>query len=715
MSENPLFSSQWHRVRDVCPRLAGDVTVSRHVYRGRTAYVLHRRATADCHRLDAVSFELVDRLDGEISVGTLWEKAIIERDLDAPTQDEWIGLLAALHASELIIVDRRVPEERLFDQRKRHQVSERRQRYLNPLYLRFALHDPERWLSSLTPLAEHLFSRNARLIWLILMAWALVTGILHAEQLWKDVTDTATLNSRSAILFFLLYPPIKLLHEFAHALAVKRAGGEVHETGIALMVLLPLPYIDASASALFADKYDRMLVSAAGIIVELACAAVGVVLWANTNGVLQDIGLVMFMTGSISTLLLNGNPLLKFDGYYLLADWIEIPNLASHSRRVVLGRLRGLVSGTTERSTRDEDKRERVWLYSYGFCSAIYRTVLMLSIAWVLSDRWFFLGAMLAVFALIIAIIVPAWRMLSALVKDPVFHTARSAITVGVLPFMLIATTMWLPLPHSNVVPGVVWIPDDAIVRVTGDCIVSNVYVRPGSTVKAGDNLFTCEEPGASDKLEEFIARVDELKVRRAGAVAREPLLVKTLDSQIEAGMAAVDDLDARIESKILKASVDGLFDIVDTSVLLGRSLNRGQVIGYVIPPDERTVRLAIDERWISRFDNELRSVAIRLLDTDGQAGIYNSAVLKRTPKATRMLPSAALSTYGGGLFVADESGDGRLLKEAVFDVELVWPEAAGSAAVGSHVGVRLVYAPTPLSVRIGTSLRQAFTDRIAS
>lgn len=715
MSNSSLFSAQWHRVKDVCPRLASDVTVSRHVYRGRTAYVLHRLATAACHRLDVMSFELIDRLDGEISVGQLWERAIVERDENAPTQDEWIGLLAELHAAELIVVDRRVPEERLFDQRQRHQAAERRQRYLNPLYLRFALHDPDKWLSKLIPVANHAFSRKAGLIWLLLMSSACVIVISHGDRLWSDMTDGSVLNARNTVLFFLIYPPLKMLHEFAHALAVKRADGEVHETGIALMVFLPLPYVDASASALFADKYDRMLVSAAGILVELACAAVGVLLWVNTQGMLQEIGLVMFMIGSISTLLLNGNPLLKFDGYYLLADWVEIPNLAARSRRAVLQHLRSLVSGITEPRRRDEDTLERVWLHSYGVCSALYRTLLMLTIAWMLSDRWLFIGVLLALAVVLLAVLVPGWRTVSALIKDPVYRSRRSVLLAGAMPVLVILFVFWIPVPHSRVVPGVIWIPDEAVLRAQSNCDIRGVFVQPGSDVKAGDRLFMCEDPEALARSAELVARVDELQVRRAGAAARDPLALHSLDAELKASEAALQDTRERINATVLTAKFDGRFDVVDTSALQGRSLNRGDVVGYVIPPDTRTVRLAIDQEWITRFDHELESVTLRVTAADGGAEQYDTTVLQRTPKATYRVASAALSTYGGGLYTAEPNGDGRLLTEAVFDVELEWPAAAGFAAVGSHVGVRLVYAPAPLSQRVSTTLLQAFADRVES
>lgn len=715
VSTGSLFSAQWHRVRNVCPRLASDVTASRHVYRGRTAYVLHRRATSAFHRLDVRSFELVDRLDGDISVGQLWEQAIAKRDQDAPTQDEWIALLAELYAAELIAVDRRVPEEKLFDQRQKYKKIEKRQRYLNPLYLRFALHDPNTWLNRFVPLAKRLFSRTAGLIWILLILLASASAIAHGEQLWIALTDGSLLNSQNTLLFVMIYPPLKALHEFAHALAIKRAGGEVRETGIALMVLMPLPYVDASASTLFADKYDRMLVSAAGIIVEVACAAVGLLLWANSEGVLQDVGLVMFLVGGLSTLLLNGNPLLKFDGYYLLADWIEIPNLAARSRRTVIGRLRSLVSGMPEPLNHDEDRTEWVWLHAYGVCSAVYRTLLMLSIAWMVSDRWFFLGVLLALFVFAQTIVVPVWRMLSVLIKDPIFRSARAALLAGAVPLLLLAILLWLPVPRTSVLPGVVWVPDEAVIRVSSDCDVVEVFVQPGSQVQAGDRLFSCEDANAQSRLQELVARVDELQVRRAGVAARDALSLNALDAELKASMSALEDAQARIEAAVLHARLDGLFDVVDTSALEGRALARGDVAGYVVPPTTRTVRLAIDERWISRFDNALESIALRVNAADGRAQVFATNVIHRTPKASRLVASAALSSRGGGLFAADENADGRLLKEAVFDVELAWPAAAGFAAVGSHVGVRLVYVPTPLSVRLSTTLRQAFTNRVAS
>jgi len=291
MKHSSLFSAQWHRVRDVSPTIASDVEVTRHIYRGRVSYLLHRRSTTVSHRLDAISYELIDKLDGETTVGQLWEQAVAQRDQEAPTQDELIALFHELYAAELIVLNRRVAAERMYERRQKLRANQLRQKFLNPLYVRFALHDPDSWLDQLDGVTRWLFSRYSAILWLLLIGFAALGMITHSNALVAAIVSADVFSSRNAVMFMLIYPPMKLVHELAHALAVKRRGGSVHETGIALMVLLPLPYVDASASSLFPNKYDRMLVSSAGILIELAFAAIGLLLWIYSTGLVQEVAL----------------------------------------------------------------------------------------------------------------------------------------------------------------------------------------------------------------------------------------------------------------------------------------------------------------------------------------------------------------------------------------------------------------------------------------
>lgn len=713
MSDAPLFSPDWHRVRDVRARLAGDVEVARHVYRGRVSWVLQRRTTGSVHRLDAAAFALVDRLDGHRSVGEIWERAIAEHDHEAPTQDEWTDLLSALQVAELLEVDGRVSTGSLLERRENRRRRERRERRLNPLYLRFALFDPDALLTRLAPLSRWLFSRSACYGWLALLLTSAFVLLLDGARLAQAVAEPSFPSPRTALLFVLLYPPLKLLHELAHGLAVKRCGGEVHECGIAMMVLMPLPYVDASASAAFASKSDRLLVGAAGLFVELGFAAVGGLLWAQGSGLVAEVGLVLLLLGGVSTLLVNGNPLLRFDGYYLLADWLEIPNLASRSRRAVLGRLRALLSGEPERQPiACDDRRERAWLLGYGVASGLYRTALLLWIAWWLSGRFLLLGIALAGFAVYTSVLLPFGRGVRAVGRDPALRGTRPlALLVGV-PLALIALLAGLPLPHASVSRGVVWLPDEAVVRAPGACEISAAPVRPGTGVRAGDLLFVCTDPEWPLKERELLARADELDARGIALMVDDPASHAALLVERQANDIALAEIRDRIAAGRQVAALDGRFDALGSSELAGRALTRGDIAGYVVPPGERTVRVALNEQVMGRVEAMPGRIELRLPTPVADGRLHPTSISKRTPRPSRELPSAALGTLGGGVHPVAPGGDGRRVLEPLFDLELRWPTTAGTAPVGSHVDVRFVHPPTPLGSRLTGALRRAFDKR---
>jgi len=707
MKHSSLFSAQWHRVRDVSPTIASDVEVTRHIYRGRVSYLLHRRSTTVSHRLDAISYELIDKLDGETTVGQLWEQAVAQRDQEAPTQDELIALFHELYAAELIVLNRRVAAERMYERRQKLRANQLRQKFLNPLYVRFALHDPDSWLDQLDGVTRWLFSRYSAILWLLLIGFAALGMITHSNALVAAIVSADVFSSRNAVMFMLIYPPMKLVHELAHALAVKRRGGSVHETGIALMVLLPLPYVDASASSLFPNKYDRMLVSSAGILIELAFAAIGLLLWIYSTGLVQEVGLLMFLIGGVSTLLLNGNPLLKFDGYYFLADWIEIPNLADRGRKALNNSFRRLVSGDVRPGERGESLSEKIWLWGYGISSSVYRTLLLLSIAWMLSDRWFFIGVLLAAFAIFAAVIQPVWRALLALVRDPVYRSFRAATMTLMIPLLILGGAFMLPVPHSSVTQGVVWLPDAALVRASSACEIKESYIQPGADVKIGEELFLCNDPAARTHYQELQAKVDELLVKRAGMITRDPLARGAIDVEIKASEAALEDASRRLQETRKIAKIAGRFDVVGTAALPGRSVNRGDIVAYVVPNTGRTIRVALDEKLVQHADNALDHIEIRVPGVQGSASVHKTTVVRRTPKASKRVATPALSSTGGGSHLADPEGDGSLLLTPVFDYELEWPESAGEMPVGAHVGVRFVYTSKPVIERLSAQVNQ--------
>ena len=412
MNQDPLFSEHWYRVKDLKPRLASDVIIRRHSYRRVPCYVLHRKSTSAYHRINARVFRLIAELDGSVTINAAWQRAIETQGKQAPTQPELMGLLARLHEAELLTVNRKLDAEQLFTRAQDNDHKETKQRYLNPLFLRFTLFDPDRLLNTLQPLARCLFSRTALVMWMGLIVLALFLLLPHWVNLRYEIAGFDMFSAGNMLLFLTLYPALKLVHELAHGLAVKRFGGEVHELGIALMVFLPIPYVDASAASVLPDKWNRMLVSAAGILVELAVAALATVVWSFSDGMLHDLALTMMLIGGVSTVLFNGNPLLKFDGYYILSDAVEIPNLADRSRQHLLGLARHRLFGMPPHQAQLADRAEGIWLVLYGLLSSAYKLAIMIAIALMLSEKFFLFGTAMALWVVITLVGLPIWRLL---------------------------------------------------------------------------------------------------------------------------------------------------------------------------------------------------------------------------------------------------------------------------------------------------------------
>ena len=216
-------------------------------------------------------------------------------------------------------------------QRRRRQRAQKIKQYVgNPSALKLPLLDPDRWLSAALPYYRWLFTWVGGLLWLAVVLYGAALGAMHWKALTHNVWDQV-FSAGNVLAMALVYPLVKAVHELGHACAVKARGGEVHEIGLMFLLLVPIPYVDASAAAGFADKRWRMLVGAAGILVELFGGAGHDRRTQLEPGLGRSVAYNVIILCGVSTLFMNGNPLLRYDGYYVLSDAIEIPNLGQRA------------------------------------------------------------------------------------------------------------------------------------------------------------------------------------------------------------------------------------------------------------------------------------------------------------------------------------------------------------------------------------------------
>ncbi len=420
-----LYSPSWYRVVDLKPRLRAHTEIHRQRFRGAVWYLLQDHQTGHFHRLSPSAHLVLCLMDGRRNINDIWKRAGETLGEEQPTQEEIIRLLAQLHSADLLL-DKLPPNmeelnERADDHARRALMTQIR----NPLALRFPLLDPDRFLGATLPLVRPLFTTAGLLGWMALVAAGIVLGAMNFPALSGNLDDQL-LNAQNVALMLLAYPLVKAFHERGHAYATKVRGGEIHEIGVMLLIFIPVPYVDASASAALRNKWHRAIVGAAGIMVEAALASLALFVWlAAEPGLVRAFAFDVILIGGVSTLLFNGNPLLKFDGYYVLSDLLEIPNLASRANKYVIYLVQRHAFGIGGIASPATAAGEPAWFVAYAVGAAVYRLSILLTIALYVASKFFFVGIILAAMSVATTLLMPVVNAIKFVAESPLLHRRR--------------------------------------------------------------------------------------------------------------------------------------------------------------------------------------------------------------------------------------------------------------------------------------------------
>ncbi|HEX9181534.1 MAG TPA: hypothetical protein VF859_14135, partial [Burkholderiales bacterium] len=468
------LSPSWYRVAELRPRLRSHARLNRHLYRGQVWYVIEDRISRRSHRLNPPAYHVAGLMDGRRTMQEIWDAAVARFGDDAPTQDEVIRLLGQLHFADILQCEVTPDVDELL--RHSHRISRRTwlATVMSPLAIRFPLFDPERALERWLPWYRPLFGAAGALLWLLVVGWGLTLAAQHWGELTRDVTDRV-LAPQNLLVMALVFPLLKALHELGHACAVKAWGGEVHELGIMLLVLMPIPYVDASAASAFPEKSRRVLVGAAGMVVELFLASLAMMLWLEVEpGLVRSVLYNVILIAGVSTILFNANPLLRFDGYYMLSDLIEIPNLRQRAGQYLAATLERRLLGTQPPAP-DATPRESAWLVFFAIASFLYRIFITFSIAVFIAGKYLVVGVVLALWVVVASVVLPLVKLVGFIALSPRLrrHRVRAVAASAAAGTVLALCVFALPLPLWTNVEGVVWVPEQAVVRAGADGFVA--------------------------------------------------------------------------------------------------------------------------------------------------------------------------------------------------------------------------------------------------
>ncbi len=709
-----LYSPSWYRVAKLRPRLRSHAQIHRHHYRGQLWYVLEDRSNERFHRFTPSAYAVICMMDGNRTVQELWDLASEQLGDDGPTQEQLIQLLGQLHAADVLQSD--VPPdtaevlERGAKQRSRRWKSQ----LMSPLFWRFPLFDPERVLQAGIPYLRPLFGWVGAIVWLAVVLPAVGVAMVSWHDLTHDVIDRV-LTPQNLLIMWLLFPVLKLFHEFGHAFAVKAYGGEVHEMGIMLLVLTPLPYVDASAASGFRSKRQRVLVGAAGMIVELFIASIALYLWVNVSpgGFRSVLYNIMFIAG-VSTILFNANPLLRYDGYYILSDIIEIMNLRSRSTRY-LGYLGSkYLFGRKDAKPQPATRGERIWFVVYGISSFFYRVFILTAIVLFIATRFFFVGVLLALWAGVTWVLFPLGKGLKHLFTSPQLRKVRAravAVTAGITAVIL-GLLCLLPFPLRTQVEGVVWIPENAVVRAGADGFVREILAQPGHEVKVGDALIRCEDDVEATLERVLEAELAELRARYDQTWVKDRVKAKMILEEIAHKEESLARSRERLAELIIRSDADGIFVLPNPEDLPGRFLAKGTPVAHVLDASTLTARVIVPQADAALVRGRTRRVEVRLAESVAET--QSATVRREVPAATEELPSSALGLQGGGEVATDpmDQQGTRAADQKYFQFDLEIDSDTGVINLGGRVHARFDHGWEPLAYRWYREIRQLFLSQ---
>lgn len=704
-SGKTLFSQSWYRVSDLLPRLRSHIRFHRHTYRDRDWYILQDHSKGRFYRFSPEAYLIIGLMDGRHTLNDIWKTACERLDDDMPTQDEVIELLAYLYQADIMQSDT-PPDFKDLHQRGRKEKMGRWMAMLrSPAAMNFDLLDPDAFLEKTLFLVRPFFSRAGLILWVAIVFFALVQAGIHWRELTSNVTDQV-MSLRNLFILGLIYPVTRIFHEFGHAYAVKRWGGEVHEMGIMLIAFMPIPYMDASSSSVFHQKSRRIMVSAAGIMVDLLFAACGVIVWINAEpGMTRVIAYNIILIGGVSTLLLNGNPLLRFDAYYILADYLEIPNLADRGNKYIGYLLQRYIFGIREVKSPVQANGEEIWFCLYAVASFCYRILISISIVLFIAGRFFLLGIILAAWTSAAILILPLVRFGRHVHQNMSRSLPRVLLITGVFAGLVAAVLFLAPFPSFTVSEGVVWAPEESQVFAGMDGFVVKILASPGSRVLKGEPLIFCEAPELRAELKVLQAVLSELEARYRLSFVTNITEAQVLRERMVSAKAKLARAEERFGEMVVRSPAGGILLMPKAGDLPGSFVHKGMPMGYVVDFSRTVVRVVVNQADVDHIRYRTRKVEARLaasVDT-----VYPAGIEREVPGASNELPSMSLSPEGGGDVVLDprETQKPRSFEKLFyFDISLGSAKVRG---IGERVYVRFEHDPEPPAFRFYRSLRR--------
>ena len=707
------FSDHWHRVANLRLALRPTLDIQRQLFRGEVWYVVRDPMNDSYFRLQPEAYSFAARLGPGRTVEQVWDELLESEPETALGQEDVIQLLTQLNSHNLLYSRGNTDTSRIFDRLERKRKEKIKSKIVNFMYAQFPLVDPDRFLNAMLPVIRLLAGPFGWVLWLGTFAYGVRCVFERLPELLIQTEGVLAPHNWWSLYLGMLI--IKTLHELGHAGICKYYGGEVHTLGVTMMIFTPMPYCDATSSWGFRSRWHRALVGGGGMIVEFFVGAVAAIVWSQTApGLIHSVSYNMMWIATVTSIFFNINPLVRFDGYYILSDVLDIPNLATRAQQELSHAVEKYLLGNTESKSQADTTVEAVLLFVYAVAAGLYRVMMSGSILLYIGSKYLLLGVVIGVVCAVQWIAVPAFSAVRYLLTSPSLGRSRfRAIAVSaVLAGGGLGLLGAVPAPRRFRAPGVVEAIRLSKVNTESAGTMIRVF-SAGEKVKQGAPLAELKNPELDLDLELAQRQLDEIAAIEQKATVQSLADLEPLRQRRRAIASMIDNLKEQKTSLVVRARQDGVWVVPRGTALTGAWIHRGDTLGTLVDPSQvRFTAVVSQEEASELFEEQISNVELRLFAQEPVPLTVTSH--KIIPFQQRDLPSAALGFRGGGdIAVADKDNSGVKATEGFFEIEATLAPAPGVSLLHGRSGqLRLTLRPEPILFQVARKLRQLVQRR---
>jgi putative peptide zinc metalloprotease protein len=714
MAHKRSFHDQWYRIAELRVGLRPGTQVQMQHYRSEPWMVLHEPAHNGYFRARPDTYARINALRPDNTLGEIWAQQTAQDPTSAPGQEAFFELVTELYKANLLFVEGGVSDSQLLERTVRKKQKPLPARISETLFFRVPLWDPEKFLMRHRRAIAIAYSWPAVVAVLCLVVLALVTFTLNAD---RALSQSANILQISNILpLYLCIFVTHMLHELSHAALTKYYGGHVRTMGVMLLLFTPLPYADLSSAWGMRDQYKRAAVGAAGMYSDMVSGALATLVWAySPPGFVNEVALnIMFIT-VVYTFLFNINPLMRFDGYYILSDLVQIPNLHSAAKRQFGAVFKKNAFRLPYEPDQQVSARRRSFLLAFFFVSTIYRIAIMVGIVIFIADQYFGLGLIVGSALLYTAIVAPVVKAMKPLTNPHFTRKHRKPLyRLGLTAVAIVAALVFVPVPDARRLSGVIEAERTSSVTAPISGILEEGGPSSGAQFEEGAVIARLQTPELDLQAQGLAARLRGAELRAAQASAQRTERLAAIQEEIAMLRGSIAEIEAQKASAIIRAPQAGIWVDVGLMGHRGSWLRKGTELGKILAPDGYVFQAVLQQEAAESIaEARTETARLRLEGARGQSVPLTE--LRLVPYSRRDLPSQALTPFGGGNLAvsAQDGSQGQAVERffllmARFDHEV----APDGALQGRSGWLRLPLEPRPLAAQAYRSVRQFFQRR---